>query len=99
MNTSSAPSIPAAPTPAPPAPEGTRGWVIIRVGPWAMPLTDQQRTYLDRIVARARERRIPACSIVDDVRKECVVWTMEPAFLDYAASAPHAPAPAQETRS
>jgi len=90
---------PAASTTAPPSPEGTRGWVIIRVGPWAMPLTEQQRTYLDRIVARARERRIPTCSIVDDVRKECVVWTMEPALLDYFASAPGAPAPAQETRS
>lgn len=95
----SASRLQSAGTTSPPAPEGSRGWVIIRVGPWAMPLNDQQRTYLDRIIARARERRIPAVSIVDDVRKECVVWTMEPAFVDYSVAAPKAPAPHQEIPS
>lgn len=57
-------------------PEGAL--VILRVGPWTLPMTDQQLQCMDRMIARARARALPFCSIVDDERRECVAWVVEP---------------------
>lgn len=57
-------------------PEGTL--VVLRVGPWSLPMQDQQLACMDRMIARARARGLPFCSIVDDTRRECVAWVVEP---------------------
>lgn len=65
----------AAPVPPAVAPDG---YALIRVGPWPVPLTDRQRACLDRMIARARTRRLPFLSIIDDQRRECVAFVVEP---------------------
>lgn len=54
------------------------GFVILRVGPWALPMTDQQLRCMDRLIARARDRQLPFVSIQDDNRRECVAFVVEP---------------------
>lgn len=75
-----APSTAPSPSEAPPLarPEVPQACAIVRLGPWRTPLTDQQRACVDRLIARARARQLPFLSIVDDQRRECVVWVVEP---------------------
>lgn len=61
--------------------------VWFKVGPWPLPMTDQQRQTMDRLIARARARGLPFCSITDDARRECCAWVVEPLpalTLEYA---------------
>ncbi|ODT04791.1 MAG: hypothetical protein ABS52_04225 [Gemmatimonadetes bacterium SCN 70-22] len=64
--------------PSTPSAVRSEEYVIIRLGPWPVPLTDQQRGCLDRLIARARIRQLPFLSILDDQRRECVAFVVEP---------------------
>ncbi len=52
--------------------------VTFKVGPWPLPMNDQQRQCMDRLIARARARGLPFLSIQDDARREVVAWVVEP---------------------
>lgn len=54
------------------------GHAMLRVGPWPMPMTDQQLQMMDRMIARARSRALPFLSVVDDGAQLCVAFVVEP---------------------
>lgn len=70
---------PVAPGAEAPAPVPTTGdYVLVRLGPWPVPMNDRQLRMMDAHIARARARQLPFCSILDETRRECVAFIVEP---------------------